>query len=342
MEMKAPGVLCSGSIVYDTLVQPVDGLHWGTTRFMDSIDYHVGGNGANTARALAMLGNPVRLLGAIGNDDHGRFILGELRESGVDAEQVRQVEGPTAATVVLVKESGDRQFLHRLGASEQAFREPVEFTRELCLGMSHYHLASLFILPHVRAHGPEMLRRARAAGLTTSLDTNWDAEGAWMRTLEPCLADLDILFMNEDEALHITGSSDPETGARVVLGRGVRTAVMKLSRRGCAIYTGRDEIVCPAFDVAAKDTTGAGDSFVAGFLTARLRGASWAEAGRFANAVGALSVQKLGAVAGVLPFEATQTWMRSAPVQAGLRFNREQESTAPHGFKDQNGFRKQL
>jgi len=166
-------------------------------------------------------------------------------------------------------------------------------------------------LPNLHINGPEILRRARAAQLTTSLDTNWDAAGRWMQTLEPCLPDLDILFMNEDEALHITGTSDPELGAKVVLDRGVRIAVMKLGGRGCAIYTGTDEIVCPAFDVVAKDTTGAGDSFVAGFLAARQRGASWAEAGRFANAVAALSVQSLGAVAGVLPFEATQVWMRS-------------------------------
>ena len=216
--------------------------------------------------------------------------------------------------MVLVNEAGDRQFLHRLGASEEAFREPVDFTREICQGMSHYHLASLFILPHVRVNGTEMLRRARAAGFTTSLETNWDAKGEWMRMLEPCLPDLDMLFMNEDEALHVTGSIDPETGARVVL-NSVRTAVMKLSRRGCAIYTGTDEIICPAFDVIAKDTTGAGDCFVAGFLTSRRRGASWAEAGRFANAVAALSVQTLGAVSGVLPFEETEAWMRSTQVR---------------------------
>jgi ribokinase len=100
-----------------------------------------------------------------------------------------------------------------------------------------------------------------------------------------------------------------------VLREGVKTAVMKLGSRGCAIYTGDDEILCPALDVAVRDTTGAGDCFVAGFLAARQRGATWAQAGQFANAAAALSVGKLGAVTGMLPFEDIEAWMRTAPLR---------------------------
>ncbi len=307
--MKAPAIICSGSIVCDTLVYPFDSSSWGTTRLMRSIESHVGGNGANTARAMAVIGASVRLVGAVGTDASAEFVLAELRRSGVNTDFVIRVDGPTAKTVVLVNEEGDRQFLHQLGASQQAFSRPLTFTPELLENASHYHFASLYILPHLRLHGAEMLRRAREAGLTTSLDTNWDAEGEWMRALAPCLPELDILFMNEDEAFMVTGSKDPSTAARVVLEKGVRTAVMKLSGRGCAIYTEGNEIVCPPFRVAVKDTTGAGDSFVAGFLDARQRGASWEEAGEFANAVGALSVQKLGAVTGVRSRAETEAWM---------------------------------
>jgi sugar/nucleoside kinase (ribokinase family) len=307
--MKAPGIICSGSIVYDTLVYPFEASAWGTTRLMKSIECHVGGNGANTALAMAVIGASVRLVGAVGNDAQAESVLHELRRSGVNTDFVMRVPAPTATTVVLVNETGDRQFLHRLGASEKAFSEPLTFTPELVENASHYHFASLFILPHLRLHGAEMLRRARQAGLTTSLDTNWDAEGEWMTALAPCLPEVDILFMNEDEAFMVTGSNDPASAARVVLEKGVRTAVMKLSGRGCAIYSDGDEIVCPSFPVPVKDTTGAGDSFVAGFLDARQRGASWAEAGEFANAVGALSVQKLGAVTGVRSRAETEAWM---------------------------------
>src|SRR3954471_8570411 len=310
--MRVPGIICSGSIVYDTLVYPFDCSAWGTTRWVRSIEYHAGGNAANTARAMAILGASVRLVGAVGNDAQAEFVLEELRGSGVSTDFIMRVEAPTATTVVLVNEAGDRQFLHRLGASQQAFSEPLAFTPSLLENASHYHFASLYILPHLRVHGAEMLRRARAAGLTTSLDTNWDAEGEWMNDLAPCLPDLDILFMNEDEAFMVTGSRDPAAGAQVVLEKGVRTAVMKLGGRGCAIYTADEEILCPSFRVPVKDTTGAGDCFVAGFLDARQRGASWAEAGEFGNAVGALSVQKLGAVTGVISRAETEAWMSTA------------------------------
>ncbi len=309
---SGPAVLCSGSIIFDILVRPVDNAQWGATTLVESVEYHLGGNGANTSTALARLGVPVRLIGVAGDDDQGRGALETLKSRGVDTSHVSRCGAPTATTVVIVNSAGDRQFLHRLGASEQAFPEPLEFNSALVQGASHYHLASLFILPRLRAHAPQTLARARAAGLTTSLDTNWDAENRWMRDLESCLPHLDILFMNEDEARMITGASDPSAAAGVVLAKGVRTAVMKLSNRGCAIYTKDRDVVCPAFDVEVKDTTGAGDCFVAGFLAAMLRGESHTQAGTFGNAVAALSVQKIGAVAGVPPREEIETWMRSA------------------------------
>jgi sugar/nucleoside kinase (ribokinase family) len=306
------GVLCSGSIIYDILVRPVDQPAWGTTRFVDSIEYHIGGNGANTSRALTTLGVPTRLLGVVGRDQQGDVVLEGLRRAGVDTGAIDRVDLPTATTVVLVNEAGDRQFLHRLGASRDAFAVPVRFAAPLVEGAAHYHLASLFLLPRLRAHAPGMLAEARSVGLGTSLDTNWDAEGRWIRDLQPCLPYLDFLFMNEDEARMVTGSSDPSVAASAMRAGGVRTAVMKLGRRGCAIYTDDREIVCPAFEVDVKDTTGAGDCFVAGFLAALLRGEDLADAGHFANAVGALSVQRIGAVTGVLPRKEVETWMRSA------------------------------
>jgi sugar/nucleoside kinase (ribokinase family) len=190
-------------------------------------------------------------------------------------------------------------FLHRPCAG---FTAPFDFPPQLTQGMSHYHLASLFILPDFRPHAPATLARARAAGLTTSLDTNWDPRGAWMTDLAPCLPDLDFLFMNEDEA-RMLGATPA-----AILSRGVGAVVVKLGPRGCAVYTAAREILSSAFDVPVKDTTGAGDCFVAGFLAAHLRGASLEAAARFANAVGALSVRCVGATAGLRNLVETERW----------------------------------
>jgi sugar/nucleoside kinase (ribokinase family) len=294
------GVICSGALIHDTLVRPVDDPQWGTTMLVETIEHHLGGNAANTSIALATLGVPVRVIGAVGRDDGARFILDALEGRGVDTGAVATVDGPTAATVGLINRDGNRMFLHRPCAG---FSAPLDFPPQLIDGMSHYHLASLFILPQFRPHAPVSLAHARAAGLTTSLDTNWDPRGAWMDDLAPCLPDLDFLFMNEDEARMVAARPGE------ILSRGVRTVVLKLGPRGCIVYTGSGEILCPTFTVPVKDTTGAGDSFVAGFLAARLRGASLEEAARFANAVGALSVQCVGATAGVRSFADTEAWI---------------------------------
>ena len=309
------GVLCSGSLVYDTLVRPVEEHPWGTTSLVETIEPHVGGNGANTSFALATLGTPVRLTGAVGRDEPGRFLLDALRQAGVDVRLVEQTQAPTGATIALVNSKGDRKFLHRLGASTEAFATSLEFTEEVIDGMAHYHLASIFLMPHLRAHAAQILCRARAAGLSTSIDTNWDTAGRWIADLGPCLPSLDILFINEDEARMCTGSRDASEAAGIFLCGGVTTAVMKLGSRGCAIYTEKREILCPAFEVDAIDTTGAGDCFVAGFLAALMDGGSLAEAGWLGNAVGAHVVQRIGGAEGVPSREALREWMRTAKVR---------------------------
>lgn len=312
---NARGVLCSGNLVYDTLVSPVDDLYWGATTFVDSIECHVGGNGSNTSLALAKLGVPVRLMGAVGDDNQGHYCLDSLRQPGIDINFIEQVCRPTSASVAVVKPSGERKFFHQMGASRDAFAAPIRFTPEKCDGMAHYHMASLFVLPRLRARGPKTLIDAHDAGLSTSFDTNWDPDGGWMQTLEPCLPYIDTLFMNKEEGYMVTGSCEPAQIAKAVLTKGARTLALKLGALGCAIYTHDREILCPAFDVKAIDTTGAGDCFAAGFLGAILEGRSLAEAGRFANAVAALSVRKIGSVTGLLSKSETERWMAETPMR---------------------------
>jgi sugar/nucleoside kinase (ribokinase family) len=303
-----PGIICAGSIVYDILVKPFSELRFGTTTFVETIEYRVGGNAANTSRALGILGVPVRIMGAVGSDAPADFVFDRLRESGVNTEGVTRKSKPTATSVALIGSDGQRQFLHRLGASEDAFANPIEFTEEFCKGVSHFHLASLFVVPHLRKHAAKMLADAKQAGLTTSFDTNWDPQGEWMQAVQTCLPHIDIFFMNEDEARMITGAREVPAAAGVLLARGVSLVAIKLGQRGCAIY-GREEIVCSAFSVDAVDTTGAGDCFVAGFLAARQKNLPLQEVGRFANAVGALSVQQIGAVEGIMAQDRVKDWM---------------------------------
>ena len=312
--MPAPnisGVVCCGNIVRDIAVGPVTEPRWDRSTWVDFISEGIGGNGANTAYTLAKLGIPVRLIGSLGADDAGNIVLATLQSTGVDTSFVERSNLPTPTTIALVNSNGARALLHRLGASREAFKNPIEFTNDLIAGCTWFHLGNVFALPLLRPRAADLVERARASGLAVSIDTGWDTQGEWMRILEPCLQHTDLLFVNEDEARELTGINDPSEAAAALLRQGVQTVVVKLGAAGCVIHSNTTTITSPAFPVEAIDTTGAGDCFAGGFLAALQRGFSYEQAARFANAIGALNVQKLGCIAGLLDFDATIAWIRA-------------------------------
>jgi sugar/nucleoside kinase (ribokinase family) len=311
-------ILCCGNISLDIAVRSVEHFTWGTTTWVDSIQQNMGGNGSNTSYTLGMLGVPVRLLGMVGRDEAGERVLSILRAAGVDLEFVGRSKGHTTTTVCLVKPDGNRLFLQQLGSSAEVYPEPIEFTGPMLEGSSHYHQANVFSLPNMRRSAPETLRRAREAGLTPSLDTGWDVRGRWIEDIAGCLPFLDLLFMNQDEARLLSGEADPELAARRMQSLGAGDVVIKLGAEGCAVFTKEEAARFPAFEVEAVDTTGAGDCFVAGFLAALSEGQSYAGAARFANAVGAMSVQSLGAMTGIRSRAETEEWLRTAVLRSGV------------------------
>jgi sugar/nucleoside kinase (ribokinase family) len=289
-------------MVHDLLVRPVDRLEFDKTVWVDDIRTSLGGNGANTAYTLARLGVRVRLASIAGRDRRGDELLEILNGAGVDISAVTRSELSTSTTVVLVRGDGARAFFHRPGCAAEDF--PIELPG----GCSHFHLGNVFALPRLRQRAGELMASARAAGVTTSLDTGWDARGEWAAVIDPALAHTDLLFVNHDEAERLSRGS----GVDYFLERGVGLVITKLGARGCLI----NKVNIPGFTVDVVDTTGAGDCFVGGFLAAMGRGMPVAEAARFANAVGALSVQELGAIAGVRSFEETLEWMGAQDYKA--------------------------
>ena len=309
-------ILCAGNLVFDILVRPVDTPQYGTTIWVETIEQYLGGNASNTSYALALLGVPVTVLGAVGRDEFGEHVLVRLAAAGVDLSAVERKEAPTASSVVLVASGGERCLLHCPGASRDAFTEPIDFAAGFATGAGHFHLANPFAVAGMRRGAPETLRRAKAAGLTTSIDTGWDPKAEWLAVLGPCLKHTDLLLVNEEEARLLSGREEPRTAAAFLQNHGVTDVMVKLGERGCWLFTGEGEIRSPGFEVEAIDTTGAGDCFAAGLLAALHHGADPIQAARFANAVGALSSSNLGSVEGLLPHDATLSWIARHPPRA--------------------------
>lgn len=299
----------------DILVRRVDRMEWGTTTWVESIEQHMGGNGATTSYSLAIHGAPVQLLSAVGSDAFGDQLLERLRTGGVNVNRVVRGREPSSASIALVNSSGERLFLHRPGVAAEAFTAPLDFDAGMIDGISHFHIGNLFALPRLRGRGAHTMRSARERGLTTSLDTGWDSKGRWIEDLGPCLPDTDLLFVNEPEAKRLTGAEDWGAAGERLREHGAGIVVVKLGAQGCAVFEPNRRAHVPGFAVEAVDTTGAGDCFAGAFLAALHHGLDLHDAARFANAAAALAVSRLGATDGLRSWDETLAWMKTAPTR---------------------------
>ena len=263
-------------------------------KLVDGISLVIGGSAAITAVAAARLGLRVALAAAVGADPAGAFMRDQLAAEGVDVRfvAVRQ-DAPTGMTVALSR-GGDRAILTALGAV--ASLTAADVPASLLAGARHVHASSWFLLQDGLGPGlAALFSAARSAGVSTSLDTNWDPSGRWASPhLSAAIAQAGLLLPNEAEAVRLAGTDGLDAAVGVLLAAGPRRVVVKLGERGaiCADGTARQQVSLPP--VPPVDTTGAGDCFNAGLIAGLLDGLSLAEATALGCAVGALSTRAPG------------------------------------------------
>lgn len=294
--MPRPDVVCLGILVADVVVRSVDSLPLtGTLGLVDSIDLRGGGCALNTASVLSRLGLRAAVIGKVGSDALGSFLIDQMSQRGVSAAAVvRDPVVPTSASVALVNTAGERTFLHSVGANATLHAD--EFSEAAFAGRALHIGGALALEALDREWTAALLAEARQRGLHTSLDTVYDASGRWSRVVS-ALPYCDLATPGLAEALAITGESDPPRAARRLCELGVRVAAVTVGSDGC--YLCSDEVCChvPGFDVVVRDGTGAGDAFAAGFLYGSLAGWPAVHCAQFANAAGALATTAIGAYA---------------------------------------------
>ncbi|MBM4249904.1 MAG: carbohydrate kinase family protein [Euryarchaeota archaeon] len=297
MRMRRPLELLSvGNIVADFPVGPLPGLPgWGALAAVPNrIEPRIGGNGAIFAVAAARLGMSCTLAGRVGRDLLGDWLMGRLEREGVDTGLVRRGAGGTSSTIALVREGGERAFLHYLGASASLVAGDLRALPR-CRWL---HFSSMFLLPKL---GPGAISRgllaAKKGGARTSLDVAWDAKGKW--DLGRCLEHADYFLANLDEASAITGERNLFDISRHLVGMGAQNTVIKLGAGGSFVSgEGCGGFEAPPFNVEPVDATGAGDVFDAALVWALSRGMELRKAALLANAAGALKVLSVGGTAG--------------------------------------------
>jgi sugar/nucleoside kinase (ribokinase family) len=282
-------------------------------QLVDTIRLVVGGSAAITAVAAARLGLSVALVAAVGADPAGTFMLDQLAREGVDVSAVVvRGETPTGMTVALSR-GEDRAILTALGAMTSLTAADVPAA--LLAGARHVHVSSYFLLEDSLGPGVAgLLSAARAAGATTSLDTNWDPSGRWGdERLSAAIAQADVLLPNEAEALHLAGAATLDAAATALTATGPRL-VVKLGERGvlCVDGPARHQVSVPP--VTPADTTGAGDCCNAGLIAGLLQGLPLPEAAALGCATGALSTGAPGGTASAPGLRAAASLAKQAKI----------------------------
>ncbi|MBA2733143.1 MAG: carbohydrate kinase family protein [Acidobacteria bacterium] len=243
---------------------------------------------------VAKLGHDVTFLSRVGRDNFGKFCLDALREAGVSTANVVEDEGLKTGITISLSTSNDRALVTFLGAISHLGIKHVPLAA--LEGHSHLHLTSYFLQDSLRSSFPQIMGEAKRRGLTTSFDPNADPTSEWKEGIWDVLGQTDVLFLNESEALQLT-RRDEVSDALKLLGNTIRCVVIKLGPRGAVAIRDKEVMFISGFKIETVDTTGAGDSFAAGFIHGFLEGQNLRTCLKFGNACGALSTLKAGGTA---------------------------------------------
>ena len=296
--------IVAGSCVVDLLCRPVDlskPIGHGQLHITDPVLLTGGGITCNSGITMARLGMSVGVLSYVGKDAWGPVIRNLYQSEGVDdAPLLTHETAATSTTVVTIDASGERSFLHCVGAPKllnaAAFLDQIDlFARTRMLLLGYYSL-----MPNLEGDLADVFAKVREKGCKTALDAA--GTGGTMQPLDRILPHLDVYVPSLIEASHQTGTDDPKKiiaayrkcGAPGLLG-------VKLGKQGVLLSPKADEyleipVVQPPGPVVA--TTGAGDSFYAGLLTGLLKGMPIEQAGRLGTAAGAICVTAVGGCTG--------------------------------------------
>ena len=287
-----------GAAIVDVLVTPADERVFEIGSLpAEQIVMSYGGDALNEATVLHKLGGSVHLETLLGADEAGKAVLRRMEQVGLDTSGVRIREDlGTSVNVVLIKPNGERCFLTNPHASQRKLRLediPMPFPADVEI----LSFASMFVFPMMKAEEmAAVFRQAKEQGILVCADMTKRKNGETTADVARALQYVDYLFPNDAEAMLLTGADSVENAAQELLDAGVGTVVIKCGEKGCYIKNREREFWSPAREqVVCMDTTGAGDSFVGGFLYGLSNDCSLEECARIANDCGAKAVQKVGA-----------------------------------------------
>lgn len=290
--MKKFGVLAIGELNVDLIMTGLKSMPIiGREMIVEGCSLTLGSSTAICACGIAKLGLKIDFLGKVGRDKFGNVVLEALNNYKINTSHIIiDNEINTGITISLSTEK-DRALVTYLGCIEALAFEDIDIN--LIKNARHIHVGSYFLQNRLRTGIPELFAIARENGVTTSLDAGWDDTEKWDDGILEALKYTDIFLPNEVEALNIT-KADNVNKAINILSNYAKIVVVKCGPRGAIGKWGNEILEQGTFDLKPIDTTGAGDSFNAGFIYGFLKGFGLHQCMRYGNACGSISVTRVG------------------------------------------------
>ncbi|MDF2668826.1 MAG: putative carbohydrate kinase [Paenibacillus sp.] len=290
--MKKYDVLAIGELNVDLLISGLNSMPIvGREIIAEDSSIVLGSSTAITASWLAKLGLKVGIIGKVGKDAFADVVMEGLKANHIDTEHVIVDESIRTGLTISLSTAKDRALVTHMGSIEELTVENIDFS--LLDQTKHIHVGSYFLQHRLRAGLPLLFAEAHKRGVTTSLDVGWDDTDNWDYGIADVLQATDIFLPNESEATRIAGKEDVQE-ALMELAKHAKQVVIKCGAEGASGVLGEKYVQLAGFKVIPVDTTGAGDSFNAGFIYGFLNGHGLEKSILYGNACGSINVTHIG------------------------------------------------
>lgn len=294
-EISTGKVLLLGDINIDTFWPVEEFPVPGRDGLVDKVAFEIGGAVVNTAVLLDRLGVQTRLLGCVGEDLWAENILAGLRKTGIDTGSIQKYSNSiTGINFTIVTPDGERTMFTHRGANIQL--APENLKEEDFRSASLLHISGYALLETPQRDAVwRAVELAKALGVPISLDSGLEPVMKNPDDFRRLFRELTICISGPEEIRFLYGADSPETAAESLVQAGIQLAAIKLGMNGSVSAKEGEKLFIPCFQVKTVDSTGAGDSFSAGFLYGWLNDLSLAATGTLASALGAIATTVFGA-----------------------------------------------
>ena len=308
-------VLCIGETTVDLIAFPVEKVELNTDyHYLESFLIKAGGDAHNNAVDMARLGNRVTYVGPFGDDIFADNCLESLKKEKVDISNIIRYPGvKQSKSLILLNSEGKRTFYQNFASSE-AF-ESADINTAMLDDADILQIAGTFHMKKFDGEGAAViLKKAKEKGVITSMDVTTDRTGRWGEIIECNYPYLDYFLPSIEQAVHLTHKERVSDMAEYFIEKGVGHVVIKAGETGAYYKDKNTAFMCGCYKVPVKDTTGAGDAFVSGFLTTLGQNTDAVDKMIFATACSAQVIQQVGACEGIESFDQISDYIRQNPL----------------------------